>query len=68
MKKTFCDICGKEISGVIYSMSLKVNKPDCSKDRSDPYTTAYWYDAKFNLDNADVCSDCAQKIHDYIKS
>lgn len=68
MQKTFCDICGKEIDGITYSMSLKLKESDFSKDKSNPYTTTYWYDNEFNLDNKDICLDCAKKIYNLIKT
>ena len=53
MRKTFCDVCGKEI---IFS-----RKPYKVNISSDVIPNAYNYVAQ------DVCEDCANSIYHYIK-
>ena len=53
MRKTICDVCGKEI--ILLSKHYKVNIS------SDITPNAYNYAVK------DVCEDCANSIYHYIK-
>ena len=53
MIKTFCDICGKEIIGLVNCYKLKISSNSVPND--------------YNYSAGDVCDDCANSIYHYIK-
>lgn len=53
MKKTICDVCGKEIVGLLNRYQLRIN--------SDLDSNNYNYFAE------DICEDCTNSIYHYIK-
>lgn len=53
MRKTICDVCGKEIVGSLNRYQLRID--------SDLDSNNYNYFAE------DVCKDCANSIYHYIK-
>lgn len=53
MRKTICDVCGKEITGFSHYYKIKIS--------SDTIPDKYHYFAN------DVCKDCVNSIYHYIK-
>lgn len=60
MRKTICDVCGKEITDIReswnVSISSNVNLRTLRYDQTD-----------YSLCLTDVCEDCADSIYHYIK-
>lgn len=60
MRKTICDVCGKEITDFRESWNVSIS--------SNVNARALGYDqTDYSLCLCDVCQDCANSIYHYIK-
>lgn len=71
--KHFCDICGAELHD--YGVMNNSTNPQYTKwiSISNPgWNNCYWdgilMDAKHSLEQMEICSECAGKIIDFIRS
>lgn len=53
MTKTYCDMCGKEIEGTVWQMSIK------------PKRSNMFLEDIFNAER-DLCENCRGKVRDFI--
>lgn len=60
MRKTICDVCGKEITSLRESWNTSIS--------SNVSLRTLGYDqTDYSLDLTDVCEDCVNSIYHYIK-